>query len=68
MIEKLQTLIKLAIVCLVIYLVYGMYQPDADRLIGELRASLAGGRMETAGSGETRKGRNGKELKSSRKL
>ena len=57
MIEKLQTLIKLAIVCLVVYLVYGMYQPDADRLIGELRASLTGGRTETASSSEETEGK-----------
>ena len=57
MIEKLQTLIKLAIVCLVVYLVYGMYQPDADRLIGELRASLTGGRTETVSSSEETEGK-----------
>lgn len=39
-IDGIRWLIKLGIFGLAIYLLYTMYQPDADRLIGELKAQV----------------------------
>lgn len=37
MTRRIEAVLKLGIFCLAVYLIYTMYQPDADRLIGEIK-------------------------------
>ena len=40
MIKKLEGILRLAILCLGVYLVYTLYQPQADRLIREVKEQV----------------------------